>query len=159
MGLVITWNVREIPALTSDQVQIKFQAPTDPAQLIINMWSDGGSWTGNMSTNDYAYLQIQYLQVVFNTSGPVAQANGKRSSDAQKVKDGDKRSRILNKKIEKRKRGGCKIVCSIDHSTSVGTPVLLVDNTGSAVRERGSWLLMSILVFVTVFAGIDIDIK
>lgn len=40
-------------------VEISFQAPNDPAGVILNLWSDGGPWTGNMSIYDEAYLQVQ----------------------------------------------------------------------------------------------------
>lgn len=51
---------------------ISFQVPRDPAGLIVNIWSDGGPWTGNMSTHDEAYLQIQYIELVYNISVPYA---------------------------------------------------------------------------------------
>ncbi|KAE8446209.1 hypothetical protein EG329_012434 [Mollisiaceae sp. DMI_Dod_QoI] len=71
------WNVYRIdwmPKMTSWYVNgvsvanISFQTPRDPAGLILNMWSDGGVWTGNMSLYDEAYLQIQWMEFVFNTS-------------------------------------------------------------------------------------------
>ncbi|POS88093.1 hypothetical protein EPUL_000606, partial [Erysiphe pulchra] len=39
-----SWYVNDVPV-----ANISFQTPKDPAGLIMNMWSDGGLWTGNMS--------------------------------------------------------------------------------------------------------------
>jgi beta-glucanase (GH16 family) len=101
---------------------ISFQVPRDPSSLILNMWSDGGSWTGNMSLYDEAYLQIQWMEVVYNTSGPYGGASKRDESSAGGV-------------LEKRKgTPGCKVVCSVDEKVNVtGTPALLYNNTGMAL--------------------------
>ena len=73
----IVYRVDWMPGMTSWYVNgesvanISFQAPKDPAGLIINMWSDGGSWTGNMSVYEQAYFQLQWIELVYNTSGLV----------------------------------------------------------------------------------------
>ncbi|KAF4617966.1 hypothetical protein G7Y89_g15016 [Cudoniella acicularis] len=125
------WNVYRVdwmPGMTSWYVNgqsvanIAFQTPRDPAGLIINMWSDGGSWTGNMSLYDEAYLQIQWMEVVYNTSGPYT---GSSKRDVGFGASGT---------LEKRKgTPGCKVVCGIDEKVNVtGTPALLYNNTGMA---------------------------
>ncbi|KAJ2984134.1 hypothetical protein NUW58_g6136 [Xylaria curta] len=64
------WN----PGLTSWLVDgklstsIQFQAPKDPSQVIFNTWSDGGSWSGNMSVNATTEMQIQWIELVFNST-------------------------------------------------------------------------------------------
>lgn len=75
---------------------ITFQAPRDPAQVIFNSWSDGGSWSGLMKVGDEAYLQVRWIEMVYNNTDPGAG-----------------------------KTGGCKNVCSIDETTKLGTPVLM----------------------------------
>ncbi|KAL4726330.1 hypothetical protein ACLX1H_007010 [Fusarium chlamydosporum] len=47
---------------------IEFQTPKDPAQIILNAWSDGGSWSGNMSLGDAAYMQVQWIDMVYNVT-------------------------------------------------------------------------------------------
>ncbi|CAG8960245.1 hypothetical protein HYFRA_00012765 [Hymenoscyphus fraxineus] len=102
---------------------IKFQAPVDPAGLMINMWSDGGSWTGNMSLYDEAYLQIQWMEVVYNTSGPVEGI--RKRNEADEINHAGP--------LVKRKGKGCKVVCGIDEQVEkTGTPVILINNTASA---------------------------
>ncbi|KAK4236555.1 hypothetical protein C8A03DRAFT_45454 [Achaetomium macrosporum] len=77
--------------------RITFQAPRDPAQVIFNAWSDGGSWSGNMTVGDEAYLQIRWIEMVYNSTDPGAQV----------------------------KLGGCANMCSIDETSKIGTPVLV----------------------------------
>ena len=75
---------------------ISFQAPRDPAHLMFNSWSDGGSWSGPMKVNTEAYLQIQWIELVYNNTDPGNVKTGK-----------------------------CVNVCSIDETTRLGTPVLM----------------------------------
>lgn len=96
---------------------ISFQVPRDAAQVILNTWSDGGQWTGNMSVHDAAYFQIQWLEMVYNTTNePITKRGllGGRAEEAQ---------------------GGCKAVCSVDETPETGRPVMLFDN--AAIRGSG----------------------
>lgn len=126
------WNVYRVdwmPKMTSwcvngeSMANVSFQTPKDPAGLIVNMWSDGGVWTGNMSLYDEAFLQIQWIEIVYNTSGPYAGSGNTR-------RDGNGAGGVL----EKRKgTPGCKVVCGVDEQVNVtGTPALLYNNTGLA---------------------------
>lgn len=138
-----TYRVDWMPGMTSWSVNgvsvadIGFQAPRDPAGLCVNIWSDGGVWTGNMSTYDEAFLQIQWVEVVFNTSGPYAGPTDKRE--------------IMNRKGEKEK--GCKVVCGVDEGVNVtGTPAVLSSNAGVAWNGKGSLVWVPfVLVAGTVF--------
>lgn len=87
--------------------RITFQAPRDPSQVIFNSWSDGGSWSGNMSVGDQAFLQIRWIDVVYNSTDPGAGKSGR-----------------------------CQNVCSIDWTTKIGTPVLLTGG-GSGNNNGG----------------------
>ncbi|KAL3472069.1 concanavalin A-like lectin/glucanase domain-containing protein [Aspergillus californicus] len=42
--------------------------PREPSSLLMNIWGDGGSWSGNMTIGSAAYLEIQWIEVLFNTS-------------------------------------------------------------------------------------------
>lgn len=90
--------------------QISFQTPRDPSYIIFNSWSDGSFWTGNMSVGDEAYFQIQWIELVYNTT------TGDETSDNSKVVEG----RGLHRREDK-----CRNVCSVDETDTVGTPVLL----------------------------------
>ncbi|AEO69403.1 glycoside hydrolase family 16 protein [Thermothielavioides terrestris NRRL 8126] len=94
-----TWYVNDVQV-----ARIQFQTPHDESTLVLNAWSDGGGWTGNMSRNDAAYLQIQWLEVVFNNTEVPKTADTKRDAAAP---------------------AGCAAVCSIDKTPQVGKPVML----------------------------------
>ncbi|THV47653.1 hypothetical protein BGAL_0297g00100 [Botrytis galanthina] len=137
------WNIYRMdwmPKQTSWYVNgesvanITYQVPKDPSGLILNMWSDGGEWTGNMSLYDEAYLQVQWIELAFNTSGDFA---------------GSKRD------LEKRKSKGCKVVCGVDEGVNVtGTPTLLINNTNAATLgwKEGTGYMGWVPVFVVGLA-------
>ncbi|KAI0180470.1 glycoside hydrolase family 16 protein [Hypoxylon sp. FL1284] len=108
-----------------DVASISFQAPRDPSMLIFNSWSDGGSWAGNMSVGSEAKLQIQWIELVYNTTG----SSEKRS---------DTPEHIMTRQ-EKRDEGACHNVCSIDEREKIGTTTLL---QGSASKPIFSWALV-----------------
>jgi beta-glucanase (GH16 family) len=142
---------------------ISFQVPRDPAGLIVNMWGDGGPWTGNMSIHDAAYLQIQYIEIVYNTSGPYSGSPSTtnvrpRQAESTFVNDLDRvemrlEHALTGETVGPRREsyaamgrrdmspGGCKVICSVDegvNASSVGTPVVLYNNTGASSSYRGS---------------------
>ncbi|OIW33522.1 concanavalin A-like lectin/glucanase [Coniochaeta ligniaria NRRL 30616] len=108
---------------------ISFQVPRDPAQVILNSWSDGGQWTGNMSLHDAAYLQIQWLEMVYNSTG--AEPAQRRS--------------LLSGRAE-----GCKAVCSVDETSKTGTPVMLWTSGAGRACVRGSgmagWITVGLVL-------------
>ncbi|KAL2259949.1 hypothetical protein VTK26DRAFT_6196 [Humicola hyalothermophila] len=114
-----TWFVDGVPV-----AQIDFQVPRDECNVILNAWGDGGGWTGNMSAGDAAYLQVQWLEIVFNSTEPRDGGDG----------DGDR---------------VCHAVCSIDRTTQLGTPVMLWDNAASGrMWDLVGWLSMGVAMLV-----------
>jgi len=103
--------------------RITFQAPRDPARVMFNTWSDGGSWSGNMSVGGEAYMQIRWIDMVYNSTDPGAG-----------------------------RQGGCRNVCSIDETTKIGTPVLLTGG-GCTRAVPGSAMLsvLSVLTVCLLF--------
>lgn len=123
---------------------IEFQTPKDPAQVVFNMWSDGGSWSGNMSVGDEAYLQIQWIEMVFNATEEVWE--GSNQGRGSKVgledlarRDGD---------------GGCNVVCSIDERDEVGTAKMLWNSTSMATTMMKSGHGGGMAGFVTLMVGV-----
>ncbi|KAF2397313.1 concanavalin A-like lectin/glucanase [Trichodelitschia bisporula] len=49
----------------------QFGVPSSPGGLTLSMWNNGGPISGNMSTETSAHFEIQWIQMVFNTSTPV----------------------------------------------------------------------------------------
>ncbi|OAQ84845.1 xylanase 3 [Purpureocillium lilacinum] len=94
---------------------IDFQVPRDASGLNINSWSDGGQWSGNMSVGGESKLQIQWLEMVFNTTD-----------------DGDARSTNKQRKRAAAGDAGCKVVCSIDETNRTGTAAKLWEGAAAA---------------------------
>lgn len=103
------WYINDIIIANST-----YNVPTKPSDLILNMWSDGGVWSGSMKVDGKAYLQIQWIEMVFNTSGPVT---GPPSTTTPKRWLGP-----ISKPLEKRKGDGCKNLCTVDGVKTVGFP-------------------------------------
>ncbi|KAK3342227.1 concanavalin A-like lectin/glucanase [Neurospora tetraspora] len=96
-----TWFVNGVEA-----TKISFQAPRDPSQVMFNVWSDGGSWSGVMGQGGKAEMQVQWIEMVYNSTeaaGPVTGPGNKN---------------------------GCANICSIDETTKLGTPVLISNPNG-----------------------------
>lgn len=59
-----------------------YRVPNMESRLVINLWSDGGVWTGDMRIGDSVYLGIEYIEMAYNQSSdgskyiPPAQRHG-----------------------------------------------------------------------------------
>jgi beta-glucanase (GH16 family) len=43
-----------------------FQAPVDPSRIVLNAWSDGERWTGEMGEGGQAFQDIQWIEMAYN---------------------------------------------------------------------------------------------
>lgn len=127
--------------------QIGFQTPRDPSSVIFNMWSDGAHWSGNMSVGDEAYLQIQWIELVYNATDDTEASDnsGSKRRGFGGGDDRDKRALLMP-----RDDGQCHKVCSIDDTETLGTPVLL-SGTPALVRVGSAGYYVSILASAIVF--------
>jgi hypothetical protein len=148
---------------------ISFQAPKNPAGLILNMWSNGGSWTGNMSIDDASYLQIQWIEIVYNTSGPTRGSKMVRAGPellgqaselpTSQVSDQFGPFGELSRSFA-RPHGhglvasrqdsstGCRIVCSVDTDVvSKGTPVEVGIAGRGKERQATQLLIVTSVLF------------
>ncbi|KAL8840339.1 MAG: hypothetical protein Q9170_001354 [Blastenia crenularia] len=48
-----------------------YGVPIQPSNFQVKMWSDGSNWTGNMSIGGLATLDIEWIDMVYNTSHDV----------------------------------------------------------------------------------------
>jgi hypothetical protein len=110
----LDWNPGSSTWYVNGQLasRIAYQTPRDPSMLIFNSWSDGGSWSGNMTDAGAVVLQIQWIEMVFNNTDPSYQ--------------------VLDSK--------CKVICSIDETETTGSPVMLSNNTGKSGLWSGRFL-------------------
>ncbi|EXK24968.1 hypothetical protein FOMG_18341 [Fusarium oxysporum f. sp. melonis 26406] len=51
----------------------QMNVPVEPSTIYINMWSNGGSFSGRMDYNTNATLEIQWIQMAFNASSVEAE--------------------------------------------------------------------------------------
>ncbi|KAM7223765.1 Concanavalin A-like lectin/glucanase domain containing protein [Rhypophila decipiens] len=109
-----------------------FQTPRDASKVILNAWSDGGEWSGNMTSFDAAYLQIQWLDITWNTTDTKPAAKRDVESELGARHDVGPHGPLLARATE---QGTCKTVCSIDETTNLGQPVMLWNN--GAIRTTG----------------------
>jgi hypothetical protein len=94
-----------------------YSVPRKPSFLVLNMWGDGGEWSGNMTNGGQAEFQIQWIEMTFNTSGPYTGA--KRPSKRGAAVDLEKRATT------------CNTVCKIDDVKKTGTPEIVHQGDGS----------------------------
>lgn len=51
------------------QTSLAYGVPVDPSRLIINIWSDGGLWSGNLTVGDSVHLGIEWIEIAYNLAG------------------------------------------------------------------------------------------
>lgn len=101
-----------------------YSVPRKPSYLVLNMWSDGGTWSGNMTKGASAEFQVQCIEMAFNTSGPVEGPGGGRGK------------RSLSEGLWPRKEKACKTVCKVDDVKTLGTPEVVFRGATSVVHVR-----------------------
>lgn len=52
----------------SIQDEKTYRVPNLQSRLVINLWSDGGVWTGDMALGDSIFLGIEYIELAYNRS-------------------------------------------------------------------------------------------
>ncbi|KAH8696606.1 putative endo-1,3(4)-beta-glucanase [Talaromyces proteolyticus] len=75
-----TWSTYRLDWLPSmsrwyvenqQQASMTYGIPVDPSRLLINLWSDGGLWSGNLTIGDSVHLGIEWIEVAYNQTGDV----------------------------------------------------------------------------------------
>lgn len=115
--------------------QIQFQTPRDPSMVIFNSWSDGAAWSGNMTEGSEAYLQIQWIELIYNST----------STDTSEDPPRSHRSGRLSSLARRDDAGSCKRVCSVDDTTKIGSPVMLQGGASGNSRLGSLGILVPIL--------------
>jgi hypothetical protein len=69
-----------------------YGVPTQPCHFNINMWSNGGEWSGEMQDGGEARVDVEWVEMVFNVSGAAALP------------------------------GACAKVCGVDGQAGLGSP-------------------------------------
>jgi beta-glucanase (GH16 family) len=121
-----------------------YSVPQKPSGVIINMWSDGGVWSGIMPVGGVAELQLQWVEVLFNTSGS---RDGPKTSS--RSGGGTKKRSILGKRKASK---NCKVVCAVDGVNRVGFPE--VRFTADARSTKDSRYMMLNVVVIAFWVAI-----
>ncbi|KAL5339956.1 concanavalin A-like lectin/glucanase domain-containing protein [Aspergillus crustosus] len=50
------------------QANLSLSVPDRPSILALNIWTDGGIWTGDMRIDESVYMGIEWIELAFNTS-------------------------------------------------------------------------------------------
>lgn len=66
------WLINDIPTLNKT-----YSVPSQPSNFQLKMWSDGSSWPGNMTVGGLATLDIEWIDMAYNTSHDAAGASCK----------------------------------------------------------------------------------
>jgi beta-glucanase (GH16 family) len=139
-----------------------YNVPRKPSGIVLNMWSDGGVWGGNMTVGDSAEMHVQWVQVAFNTSGKRTgpgkhRGNKKRSLDElEDERDAtglhDELHDSRTHWFQKRKSKACSTVCAIDDVSQVGTPeIRFTASAPSRAEATGSLMLATCLALGMAF--------
>ncbi|KAJ9271741.1 CAZyme family GH16 [Paecilomyces variotii] len=118
-----------------------YSVPYNPSMLVINLWSDGGNWTGNMSVGDSVYMGIESIEIAYNATTDGADISDElpnrrhpnhilRANMANEfVREEDPEESLLksdeNEGIEIHK--GCRVACRIDDVQQKGFPEVVYD--------------------------------
>lgn len=77
-----TWSTHRLDWLSSvsrwwvdnkPQDAKTYRVPDLPSRLVVNLWSDGGAWTGDMRYGESVLLAIDYIELAYNISAGSSQ--------------------------------------------------------------------------------------
>lgn len=97
--------------------------PTEASQLMLNLWSNGQSFSGPMRVGREVYIAVQWIEMAYNVSSP---------SQSSNQTDGQMR-------------------CSVDSVTTKGTPEV-VQSSSATTRAVSTALNMSSTVVLVLIA-------
>jgi len=112
----------------AEVAESRYGVSTRTQGVVMNMWGNGGSWSGVMPVGGTAELQVQWVEVLFNTSG--------RSEGGKLVKRGDEQ---------------CKVVCDVDDVSRVGWPEVRFKAGGVEFRGFRGGLITIVLIGIFWF--------
>lgn len=152
-----------------------YSVPRKPSGLVLNMWSDGGEWSGNMSVGGSAELQIQWIELVFNTSGPIeGPAGGSKKLRKRGVGQVDETGGVFGRglgewligamgqaqdegagRLVKRKGKRCDVVCRVDGVNKTGFPEIahVSAAAGGLAPVVTGWSLLVVIGVISLVVG------
>jgi beta-glucanase (GH16 family) len=144
---VVRWYVDDVLVARNS-----YSVPRRPSGIVLNLWGDGGEWGGEMAVGDQALMDVQWVEMVFNTSG--RRDGPKKRKGSKKTKRGlhavdDAPAHWFQKR---KKRRNCMTVCAIDDVAQIGFPeVKFIASMASAGGAARAWLLVACLAIALDF--------
>jgi hypothetical protein len=129
------WNVHRVDWLANvsrwfvngiEATNNTYGVPQHQSFFTMNIWSDGADWSGNMSLGGAAYLEVQWVEMVFNISG-AQPGNVKRHLD------------------KRDSTGACQAVCAVDGVPNVGVPEALSSRVATSYQVGCAELFLVVL--------------
>ncbi|EEH06862.1 conserved hypothetical protein [Histoplasma capsulatum G186AR] len=133
------------------QAENDYRVPDKPSMLALNLWSDGGEWSGNMTIGSSVLMGVEWIEVAynisdiddelydaFNRSRHAGHSGTSGNSHPKRIPEdeiGD-RLKFPRKKLEYDDNGNddmvkeqpqCRVGCRIDDVETVGVPEILWD--------------------------------
>ena len=70
----------------NDHVQTTstYRVPEMPSTLVLNLWSDGGEWSGGLAVGQSVFLGIEWVQLVYNVSDTSDLRGGSKDKNKRK---------------------------------------------------------------------------
>jgi hypothetical protein len=104
----------------NDQLMLNktLNVPGHPSGLIVNLWGDGGEWSGNMTAGGQVQLAIEWIDMVFNVSGPLHAT--------------DEKKRDIRSLLSRSTSTICHVGCTVDGIAQVGFPEQVFNSTSSS---------------------------
>jgi hypothetical protein len=84
------WYVNNIQAARTD-----INVPDTTSQVILNMWSNGGNFSGQMESGDEAWFDVQWIELFFNTTDTNLKSEGEQTICSADISPGA--SRLVEK--------------------------------------------------------------
>lgn len=132
------WYVENEP-----QASNTYSVPHDPSMLIINLWSDGGLWSGNLTVGESVYMGIEWIEIAYNVSNSLIGRDGlsKREEEYRQMRSSYGDQWVLSDTLENEPKGfhtnleskrqirvdggQCRNVCRIDGVQHTGIPEIV----------------------------------
>lgn len=121
-----------------------YSVPYNPSMLVVNLWSDGGNWTGDMEVGDSVHMGIEWIEIAYNIS-----KNRDGTDEIPKRRHPNHGMHILSETVEMEHiirddesrdmmNRGCRVGCRIDDVEHDGIPEVLWDFTVPSSQSK-SW--------------------
>jgi hypothetical protein len=130
----------------------QLNVPTQLSGLILNLWGDGGEWSGVMDVGAQALLAVEWIEMGFNISGtvegppPPPEESDKSSPKGPGGKDSKRSWKRESSHHHDDKGEICKVACYMDDVGVVGFPEVAFNTTTTPPNTTSGSPISSMLV-------------